>query len=257
MKEKIERLETERSALLEIFRHLRTTSTQDTQALPDFIRCGEPLDIPSLTQLFHTKHLQDQAKQLRALQDDALERTEPDLQNTQQQSQPSYSAESSDTVQDLEGTTTSFACIPISAVCEAVDMFLRSAGALFYVFTKMEGDAIIEEVFGVQSQSGLTDVTKLVREAATAPHRAQLAELCGMAAVGLLYLPLSQQQNEMHTAESANLLYSMTRLMLEDAIKFNPLRAMKICALLAMYNIVLKGVVALAYIGIATVKQCS
>lgn len=39
--------------------------------------------------------------------------------------------------------------------------------------------------------------------------------------------------------------------MLDSAIEANPLRAMKMCALLAMYNVVVKGSVALAYVGLS------
>lgn len=254
MKEKVERLQNEQSALIEIFWHLRTTSTLDAQALPDFVRNGEPLDIHLLTQYFHGNHPHGHVKQLKTLQDATTARADADLRNIQQ-SQNVCLTRSSDTFQDLVEPITCIspvACITTTTICEAVDMFLRSAGALFYVFTKTEGDVIIEEILGAQPQSSRTDFMKLLREAATMSRRAQLAELCGMAAVGLLYLRLSQHQNGAHTAESAKLLYSMTRLMLEDAIRFNPLRAMKICALLAMYNIVLKGAVALAYIGMGT-----
>jgi hypothetical protein len=73
-----------------------------------------------------------------------------------------------------------------------------------------------------------------------------MCELCGMAAVGVLYMRIDDSSA---SAELASNFYSITKHFLDNAIEADPLRATKVCALLALYNIVLHASVALAYVG--------
>lgn len=70
-----------------------------------------------------------------------------------------------------------------------------------------------------------------------------MCEVCASAAVG------SQYSHGKVSAQAGHQFYNIARHLLDDAIQVDPLRGMKVCALLAMYNIVIKGSVALAFIG--------
>ena len=143
--------------------------------------------------------------------------------------------------------------VTIMIIKNAVNMFLQSAGMLFHCFTRKQADNILDNEFGLFEHPDKTSLWDILKRETNIQRNAQLAELCGMAAVGILYLRL-QSQNNMPSAESAGYIYSTTRLLLDSSIQANPLRAIKVCALLAMYNIVLKGTVALAYIGNVVAK---
>lgn len=111
---------------------------------------------------------------------------------------------------------------------EALQLFLQCTGLLFHVFSKTQADSVLEEVL---SNTG------------TAIAKTSLCEVCAMAAVAAQYLQGSTAPGTGHH------FYNVARQYLDDAIAVDPLRAMKSCALLAMYNIVTKASVALAYVG--------
>ncbi|KAK0654018.1 Nitrogen assimilation transcription factor nit-4 [Lasiodiplodia hormozganensis] len=110
---------------------------------------------------------------------------------------------------------------------EALHLFLQCTGLLFHVFSKTQADSVLEEVLSN------TD---------TAIAKTSLCEVCAMAAVAAQYLQGSTAPGTGHH------FYNVARQYLDDAIAVDPLRAMKSCALLAMYNIVTKASVALAYV---------
>lgn len=64
-----------------------------------------------------------------------------------------------------------------------------------------------------------------------------------IAAVGLQYMP-----NDEDTAAEQS-LYAIARNHYDRLLEFNPLEAMKVCALFVLYNVFAKSTVALAYIG--------
>lgn len=134
--------------------------------------------------------------------------------------------------------------VTIATVKRAVDMFFRSTGMLFYIVPKEQLDAILDSI----QLPDNTPFTAILKSSISLQARARLAELCGMAAVGLLYLRISDEERA-PPAKLAHYFYSITKQMLDSAVEANPLRAMKVCALLALYNIYVKARVALAYVG--------
>jgi hypothetical protein len=70
-----------------------------------------------------------------------------------------------------------------------------------------------------------------------------LCEACGIAAIG------SRYSRSQISPEHGNYYFSTARQLLDECIERTPLRAVKVCAILAMCNIVNKATVALAYIG--------
>lgn len=111
---------------------------------------------------------------------------------------------------------------------KALQLFLQCTGLLFHVFSKTQADAVLEEV---------------LNNAETAIAKTSLCEVCAMAAVAAQYLQGNTAPSTGHH------FYNVARQYLDDAIVADPLRAMKSCALLAMYNIVTKASVALAFVG--------
>ncbi|KAH7061420.1 hypothetical protein B0J12DRAFT_294425 [Macrophomina phaseolina] len=110
---------------------------------------------------------------------------------------------------------------------DAFQYFIKCTGVLFHIFTKEQGDRAFDDI---------------MCNAESAVSKLSMCEVCASAAVGSQY---SQGKVPAHVGHQ---FYDVARHLLDDAIQLDPLRGMKICALLAMYNIVIKGSVAFAYI---------
>jgi hypothetical protein len=233
---------------MEIFWRLQTTATESAQTFLEFVRRSKSLDVRSLTGYFYDERLQDETDEVNGLPDGEPQLPTVEKQESRQTLESLTSAKSSG-IYTSPRPGFSVNCITVSAVREAVETFMQSAGGLFRVFTKAEVSDTVNEAFKDCLRPDEANFIKIIGREAGPLRRVQLVEICGMAAVGTLYLRLSRQQCDTPSSESANVLYTITRHLLEVSIAFSPLRAMKICALLAMYNIVLKGTVALAYIG--------
>ncbi|KAL1621515.1 hypothetical protein SLS54_005536 [Diplodia seriata] len=121
-----------------------------------------------------------------------------------------------------------FALLRSPATREAFRLFLQCTGLLFHVFTKAQGGAALQEV---QDNDD------------AAISKASICEVCAMAALG------SQYSQGRISSETGHYFYNVARQYLDDAIAADPLRAMKACALLAMYNILKKASVSLVYVG--------
>ncbi|KAK8084398.1 hypothetical protein PG997_005669 [Apiospora hydei] len=101
------------------------------------------------------------------------------------------------------------------------------AGKLFHVFTE-------EQIADYQNQR-LSGTTEESRNYAT-------CVVSAVAAVGLQYLP---DDTNALTEQS---LYAIARHYYDFLLEFNPLEAMKVCALFVLYNVFARATVALAYI---------
>ncbi|KAL1639741.1 hypothetical protein SLS58_007639 [Diplodia intermedia] len=121
-----------------------------------------------------------------------------------------------------------FALLRSPATREAFRVFHQCTGLLFLVFTKAQGGAALQEV---QDNDD------------AAISKASICEVCAMAALGAQY-----SQGRI-SSENGHYFYNVARQYLDDAIAADPLRAMKACALLAMYNILKKASVSLVYVG--------
>lgn len=127
----------------------------------------------------------------------------------------------------------------------AIDMFFWCIGGLFYVSDKADVDRTVRRFADLSDGLTLAD---LVSRAGSLEVRALAAELAGMAAMGSLHLVLRVPDNA-PSIEMADYFYAVAKHGLDSAILYNPLRAMKVCTLVAFYNIALHATVALAYIG--------
>ncbi|EOD50743.1 hypothetical protein GTA08_BOTSDO00263 [Neofusicoccum parvum] len=123
--------------------------------------------------------------------------------------------------------SSAFSILKSPEIRDAFHYFLKCTGVLFHVFTKEQGNAALDDVLHSED---------------SAIPKVSMCEVCAIAAVGAQY---SQGRIPVQTGEH---FYNIAKYFLDDVVEFDPLRGMKICALFGMYNIVVKGSVALAFI---------
>ncbi|KAK7975388.1 hypothetical protein PG989_013851 [Apiospora arundinis] len=113
------------------------------------------------------------------------------------------------------------------ALQKGIASFFDCSGQLFHVFT--------EEQIADYQRARLAGASEESRNYAT-------CVVSAIAAVGLQYLP---DGGDTATEQS---LYAIARHHYDVLLEFNPLEAMKVCALFVLYNVFAKSTVALAYI---------
>jgi len=112
----------------------------------------------------------------------------------------------------------------------AIRSFYSSSGKLFHVFPQEQADAYYQSVFGLD---GIPDLSQKVA----------IACICSIAAVGIQY-------NGVDFENGAELVfYEIARHFFVNTVEESPLDAVKVCAMLTMYNIMNKTTVALAFVG--------
>ncbi|KAK0635982.1 hypothetical protein B0T17DRAFT_517803 [Bombardia bombarda] len=111
----------------------------------------------------------------------------------------------------------------------AIQSFYSSSGKLFHVFTQEQADYCYRRVFGLD---GRLDISQKVA----------IGCLCAVAAVGVQYNPKDFEQGFDVT------FYDVAHHYFPDVLEEQPLVAIKVCTLLAMYNIMGKTTVSLAYV---------
>lgn len=115
------------------------------------------------------------------------------------------------------------------ATREAVDNFFDCAGQLLHVFTRKQAAGFQEEVFNGSPR--------------TPSWKASACCLCAIAAIGKVY------NGTIPSSGSAHVYYNVSKSLFEDLIEIRSLDAMKVCTLLALYNIFDKATLALVHIG--------
>ncbi|KAH6874296.1 hypothetical protein B0T10DRAFT_521993 [Thelonectria olida] len=111
----------------------------------------------------------------------------------------------------------------------AVDSFFSSSGQLFHVFSREQVSGYYEDVFGSDG----------------CPIQSQKTAICCLAAVAAIGVQYNADDFEVGID---GVFYDVTRHFFENLMEEQPLDAIKACTLLAMYNIMNKATVSLAYI---------
>lgn len=140
----------------------------------------------------------------------------------------------------------------VGSLQSPLDMFFDCVGALFYIVTRNEAASSIATIEA--SGNHHTPLGAFFSNGSSLELRTLSAELSGMAAIGVVHSQLADPSTA-PPAELADYFYAVAKHGLDFAILYNPLRAMKVCALLGMYNIVVKATIALAYIGTASASK--
>jgi len=124
-------------------------------------------------------------------------------------------------------------------------MFFGCIGSLFCISEKKKVDETIKHF---TENWGAVSLACLVSGEETPKTKVLATELAGMAAIGVTRSQL-QQSRTAPLLEAANHFYRIALRGLDHTIVHEPLRAMKLCMLIAFYHVFLHDTVALAYIG--------
>ncbi|KAI4705424.1 hypothetical protein J4E81_000306 [Alternaria sp. BMP 2799] len=134
----------------------------------------------------------------------------------------------------------------VSNVHGPLEMFFNCVGALFYIMNRNDVQACIEAIKASGNEN--MPLGHMFSNGSTIELRTYAAEIAGMASIGVVHSQLADP-TKAPPPELADYFYAVAKHGLDSAILHDPLRAMNVCALLGMYNIVVKATVALAYIG--------
>ncbi|KAM7214844.1 hypothetical protein V8F06_009752 [Rhypophila decipiens] len=113
----------------------------------------------------------------------------------------------------------------------AIQSFYSSSGKLFHVFSREQVDVYYKSVFGL-GLDGRPNTN----------NRIALCSLAAVAAVGIQYNPADFEKG------SEVVFYDVARHYFAHVVEEKPLDAIKVCTMLAMYNILSKTTVSLAYV---------
>jgi hypothetical protein len=242
-------LEKDKTALYEILWYLQTESPEHATSLLESLRTNQEGGIGAMVQHFAQHHRASPEPR-------ASSSKNPAISLMQQEAGPSATRRhtSLDLPQLLEvrglvhpdnvasiSTRTRHATAQDLAV--PVDWFLNCVGALFYIVNKEEAEANIRSISHVSMPLG--DIVAKMKDSRMTTVAAELA---GMASVGVVHAQLGDPAGA-PPLELADYFYAVAKLGLDVAVEYSPLRAIKICALIAMYNIMVHATVALAYLG--------
>jgi hypothetical protein len=143
----------------------------------------------------------------------------------------------SPTLRELSANASTFLIslvIPSASTTQAaIDSFFSSSGQLFHVFSREQVSGYFEDVFGSDG----------------CPIPSQKTAICCLAAVAAVGVQYNADDFE---AGIDGVFYDVARHFFENLMDEQPLDAIKACTLLAMYNIMNKATVSLAYIGSST-----
>ncbi|KAI9147209.1 Protein RTA1 [Paramyrothecium foliicola] len=118
-----------------------------------------------------------------------------------------------------------------SLTLRAVESFFNCSGKLFHVFTHEQASEMYRAVFETQHND-------------MGPPKVAIGALMALAAVGAQYLA------DDFNHEATVCFYNIARYYFEAILEQQPFDSIRVCALLAQYNILDKAVVSLAYVEI-------
>lgn len=247
-KETIEELENDKSALYETLWYLQTKSPEQATDLLAFLRSNQAGDMGLILQHFSqyrrgppndktpsdsTFHSSEQAANCSTSGMTDASSNLAHMLDARGLIQP-------DTVASLF-TRTNFATA--HDLAGPLKWFFNCVGALFYIMDPEEVHKSIGSLEDVRLPLG--DMVAKNQDGRTTTIAAELA---GMASIGVIHAQLADPATA-PPAELGDYFYAVARLGLDAAIEYSPRRAVKICALIAMYNIIVHATIALAYLG--------
>ncbi|CAI6336424.1 unnamed protein product [Periconia digitata] len=251
-KQKMQELENDKRVMLTILCHLQTTSSDEAGGLLKQLRSIKTGDVDAMlasigrdqTESFSTDHSFSSGIDM----DDADGLTRRLSSATTLTDYPQ--SPSSTRCQDA---TTCFGIVQvppehdlsIDTMRAALDLFFTCASSMSFVFDQLNVGRLVDNIASHAGPTFLGLYNKSVSLEATT----ELSELAGMLAVGILYMRAEASETA-PSSDVASFYYSIGRQGLDSAIEYSPLRAMRLCALLAFYNLSLHPSVASAYIGL-------
>ncbi|KAJ4373412.1 hypothetical protein N0V83_003707 [Neocucurbitaria cava] len=253
-KRKIEELEDDKSSMYEIIWYLQTTSPDEATALLQQLRAYRGNDLGAILEQFD-----------RGTHDEETPVSQPN-------DTPSSVSSSNNTVstaltipeiidhprfQDRPSNPNSppTYLVPLSSWGEfatvngldgSLEMFFNCVGLLFYIMKREDVQLNIQAIRAAGHAH--TPLGDIVNNGSGLGLATMVSELAGMAAIGVVHAQLADPVSA-PPSRLADYFYAVAKQGLDFAIRNNPLRAMKVAALVAMYNVALHAQVALAYTG--------
>ncbi|KAH7250963.1 hypothetical protein BKA59DRAFT_471466 [Fusarium tricinctum] len=126
--------------------------------------------------------------------------------------------------------------VAVQTLRDGVVCYLSCLGTMFPIYTKSEVDSIISTFLSTQPDPGGTDHL--------ANRKIAYGELLAVCALGFQYDRQNLPDGE---ASLCTALYQKARLFLDHVMEKAPLRAMRICCCLGMYNVIAKSSLAISY----------
>ena len=126
---------------------------------------------------------------------------------------------------------------------------------MFHTYDRDEGETLLAIVLDAIDEAGGNWAPLIFEESISKRTKASLCAVCVMAAIGLQYTrdPIPsmnfETSTEAGTYACVSSFYWVSKELLEGAIETNDLEAMKVCAMLSIFNIIAHSTVALAYTG--------
>ncbi|PVI04783.1 hypothetical protein DM02DRAFT_668745 [Periconia macrospinosa] len=251
-KQKMQELENEKSVMLDILCHLQTTSPETAGEVLQRLRSIRSGDIEAMLTCIDRDRSDPSSQEtlysskmdIESLDDLPRRLSAATTLADYQQSPSSTRSQDLNVTLSICGTSSDHE-ISVDETNASLDAFFTYATNLSSLFNRSKVAKLIEPI---TSTYGLTFIDLFNRP--TSPQKTtELSELAGMLAIGMLYLR-AQTSESLPSNEAAAFYYSIAKHGLDVAIEHNALRAMKLCTLLAFYNLSLYPSVALAYIGL-------
>lgn len=246
-KRKIEELENDKTSMYEILWYLQTKAPDKAAALLQHLRNTPGGNMGAILKEFDQDH-SDASRDVAADPISPASSTSEILGMPVLMDHPRLSK-----ARKITARTTNIALVSPAQDAATVEnlegpmnMYFNCVGALFYIMNRSDVQTKIEAM--VKSGNNRTPLGNFSGNGSSLQLKTYAAELAGMAAIGVVHSQLADPKNA-PPAELADYFYAVCKHGLDSAILHNPLGAMKVCALLAMYNIVVKATVALAYAG--------
>jgi hypothetical protein len=247
----IQALESDKSAVYEVLWYLQTKSPEQATGLLDFLRANQEGGVGAIVQ--HFAQYRQEFAHLTAAASNAA--TAPSSSSSNHYAP--FAAVLPEPL-DLPGLLDDRGLMHPDSVASAstrtrhatvndlagpLKWFFNCVGALFYIVNE---DAVEESIQSIRHVDvPLGDLVSANEDPKTTTIAAELA---GMASIGVVHATLSDPASA-PPAELADYFYAVAKLGLDAAMEYSPLRAVKICALVAMYNIIVHATVALSYLG--------
>lgn len=137
-----------------------------------------------------------------------------------------------------------------------LEAFNAYTAVVFHVFEPGEVGIIEREVFDGFASKGLGWIAES-SDGDVFERKSMLAELCAAGALGLQYqdepfrqVPITESQSSRRIEDAdqlSKIFYRIAKGLLDDSTEFSPYRALKLCTLLGIYNVMEHSSVALAY----------
>lgn len=258
----MQELENENVAMLSILHHLQVDSTESALQLLYRIRAAGNGDIKAMSKCIERE--ETDAPGVRTLSNSSsMEIDEPDEMQRKlscattladySQSPSSPRGQEFSSCHGILGAPAGHD-VAMDNVQVFIDMFFARVGIISSIFDRSQVDVTVETtaVF-----SGLAFV-EVYNRSSGPKATTELSELAGMLAVGMMY-SRAEHPETAPSIEVTMFYYNMARQGLDSAIRHDPLRATKLCALLALFNLSLHPSVAIAYtrLGFGQIRDSS